>query len=141
MEFEKKMDYEKLLDRARKALPESVFQRERFEIPKVVGHLQGNRTVISNFHQIAGLLRRPPEHLLKFISKELATPANIKPKAAIIGSKVPASRVNEKIRQYANTYVLCPACGKPDTKLIKEGPLSFLQCQACGAKTSVRTKI
>ncbi|RMF06514.1 translation initiation factor IF-2 subunit beta [Candidatus Woesearchaeota archaeon] len=135
------MDYEKLLEKAREELPESVFQRERFEIPKVRGHIQGNKTVISNFQQIAETLGRPVEHLLKFITKELATPGEIKPKAVILGSKVAASKINEKIRQYANNYVLCPACSKPDTKMVKEGPITFIVCQACGAKNSIRAKI
>ena len=68
------MDYEKMLEKARKELPESVLKTERFEIPKVKGHIQGNRTIISNFNQIAKTLRREPEHLLKFVLKELAAP-------------------------------------------------------------------
>ena len=58
------MKYEDLLKKARKELPESVFEKERFEIPNVRGHVQGNRTIISNFAQIAATLRRPVEHLL-----------------------------------------------------------------------------
>ena len=61
------MDYEKLLKKARKELPESVLKTERFEIPKVKGHLEGNKTIISNFEQIANALGRPIEHLLKYV--------------------------------------------------------------------------
>ena len=71
------MDYETMLKKAREQLPESVFERERFEIPKVRGHLEGNKTVISNFPQLASSLRRPVEHLLKFLFKELSTPRNL----------------------------------------------------------------
>ena len=46
----------------------------------------------------------------------------------IFGAKVAASRVNEKIRQYANEFVLCSECGKPDTKIEKEGKISYLRC-------------
>ena len=53
-------DYKKLLQEVRKNLPEHIFQKERFEIPKVKGHIQGNRTVISNFLQIASTLGREP---------------------------------------------------------------------------------
>ena len=135
------MDYKELLKQARKNLPEVVFEKQRFEIPKVRGHLQGNMTIISNFKQIALELRRPPEHLLKFILKELAAPGDLKPKGLLIGTKVSASKINEKIKQYAYEYVLCPECGKPDTKIEKEDQFAFLKCTACGARKPIKSKI
>jgi translation initiation factor 2 subunit 2 len=132
------MEYKDMLKKARSEMPESVFESERFEVPKVTGHIQGNRTVISNFHQIADTLGRPIDHLLKYILKELATPGTLTNNGLILGTKVPASRVNEKIRKYATEYVLCPDCGKPDTKLIKEGDFTFIRCQACGQKHQVK---
>ena len=135
-------DYKKLLKEARKGLPEHVFQKERFEIPKVRGHIQGNRTVISNFLQIASTLVREPGDMLKFVLRELATPGEIKKSGSvIIGTKVPASRINEKIKQYTDSYVFCYECGKPDTKIEKEGNFSFLKCTACGARHVIKSKI
>ena len=135
------MEYEKLLKAARKQLPEAILKKERFEIPKVRGHIQGNRTVISNFHQIADFLRKDVDHLVKYVLKELAAPGNLTKTALIIGTKISASRVNEKINQYVKEYVLCPECGKPDTKIEKEEKLFFLKCMACGARHSIKAKI
>jgi translation initiation factor 2 subunit 2 len=132
------MDYEDMLKKARSEMPESVFEKERFEIPKVLGHIQGNKTVISNFHAIASTLRRPADHLLKYTLKELATPGVLTRSALMLGTKVPASRINERIRKYATEYVLCPVCGKPDTEIIKEGNFNFLKCQACGSKNIIK---
>ena len=138
----KDSDYEKLLKKARKALPEHTTKKMRFEIPKVKGHLQGNRTVISNFVQIAQHMGRDPKHMLKYVLKELATPGEVKKTGVVIfGSKLAASRINDKIQQYADTFVLCKECGKPDTKLEKEGNIHYIKCQACGAKHSVYSKI
>ena len=135
-------DYKKMLEDVRKNLPESVFLKERFEIPKVLGHIQGNRTIISNFLQIASVIRRDSNHLLKYVLKELATPGEIKKSGALIlGTKVPALRINDKIRQYANEFVLCSECGKPDTKIEREDSINYLKCTACGAKNIVRAKI
>lgn len=135
-------EYKKLLEGVRKELPEHVFQKDRFEMPKIRGHIQGNRTVISNFLQIANALGREPENMLKFVLRELATPGEIKKSGSVImGSKVPASRINEKIKQYANSYVFCYECGKPDTKIEKEGNLSYIKCTACGARHPIRSKI
>ena len=135
------MNYEELLKKAREELPESAFEKQRFEIPKVRGHIQGNMTVVSNFKQISQTLGRPTEHLLKFVLKELAAPGGLKPKGLLIGTKVGASKINEKIKQYAQEYVLCPECGKPDTKIEKDGNFAFMKCTACGAKHSVKSKI
>ena len=136
------MTYKEMLKEARKSLPESVFEKERFEIKKVRGHVQGNRTIITNFIQIANDLGREPEHLLKFVLKELATPGEIKKSGSvIIGTKVPASRINEKIKQYANGFVFCSECGKPDTKKKKKKNIVFIKCLACGARHPIKSKI
>ncbi|MBU0461196.1 MAG: translation initiation factor IF-2 subunit beta [Nanoarchaeota archaeon] len=135
------MDYEEMLKKARKELPESVFNAERFEIPKVQGHLEGNKTIISNFHQIASVLGRTDEHLLKYVLRELATPGDVRQGMLIMKTKVPASKINEKIRKYSTEFVICSECGKPDTKIVKEGQVSYLQCNACGAKHAVKSKI
>lgn len=135
------MDYEDLLKKAKKELPDTSESHERFETPRVSGHIQGNRTIISNFNQISSTLRREPEHVLRFILRELATPGDIKKKGLILGRKVSASMINEKIQKYVNEFVLCKECKKPDTKLIKEGRFDFMKCTACGAKYPIRSKI
>ncbi|MBW2991901.1 translation initiation factor IF-2 subunit beta [Candidatus Woesearchaeota archaeon] len=135
------MDYKELLKKGREKLPEAVFTAERFEIPPVKGHIEGNKTIISNFLQIADIINRDPKHVLKFILRELATPGDIKGNLLILGRKISASMINQKIAQYARQFVLCNECGKPDTKIIKEGELNFVKCLACGAKHPIRSKI
>jgi translation initiation factor 2 subunit 2 len=135
------MDYKAMLKKAKKELPQETEAVERFEIPKVRGHIQGNKTIISNFANIVDLIHRPAEHLLKFLQKELATPGEIKKATLILGTKVPASKINEKISKYITEYVLCKECNKPDTKIIKENNFSFIRCLACGAKHPIKSKI
>jgi translation initiation factor 2 subunit 2 len=135
------MDYESLLDRAKSQLPEEGTSTERFNIPKVKGHLQGAKTVINNWFEIAKTLDRKPEHLLKYVQKELATPGEIIKQSVIFGSKLSATKVNEKIARYADEFVFCPACGKPETKLSKEAGVVIMTCQACGARNTVKSRI
>ncbi|MFH1589164.1 MAG: translation initiation factor IF-2 subunit beta [archaeon] len=135
------MDYEKMLKKGKKELPEIVSEVERFNIPKVIGHVEGNKTIVRNFTEIAKTLGRKVEHLLKYVLKELATPGDIRKNAVVFGTKLSASKINEKITQYTEIYVLCKECGKPDTKLSKEGNIYYLKCQACGAKHSFYSKI
>lgn len=130
-----------MLERGKKNLPEIAVSTERFSVPKVTGHMEGNKTVISNFSQIASTLRRNPEHLLKFVSRETAAKGEIKKQLLIFNTKIPSSKINEKIEEYVNNFVICKECGKPDTKLSKEGIITFMRCQACGAKHVVNSKI
>lgn len=131
-------DYEMLLKRGVKNLPEIVVETSRFEVPKVKGHIQGNKTIISNINDIVNSISRPAAHLVKFLLKELATPGELKGNFLVLGTKVSASRINEKINEYVQKYVICPVCKKPDTKLKKEGDFMFISCQACGAKKSIK---
>ena len=130
-----------MLERGKSKLPETVVSTERFTVPKVTGHLEGNKTVISNFLQIASIIRRNPEHLLKYINRETAARGEIKRQLLIFNTKLPSQKINEKIQQYVDEFVICKECGKPDTKLSKEGVITFMRCQACGAKHSVNSKI
>lgn len=131
-------EYAELLKKAKEKLPSLSESSERFEIPKVRGHLQGNRTVVTNFNQIVSDFHRKPEHFLKFLLKELATPGELKTNQLILGTKVHSSKINEKIVKYAEEFVLCRTCKKPDTQFVKEGDFLFLRCQACGAKRPIR---
>jgi len=131
------MDYEELLKKGREKLPESVFTAERFEIPGVKGHIEGNKTIISNFPQITDTLNRNPKHVLKFLLKELATPGDIKGNLLVLGRKISAGIINQKIGQYARKYVICSECGKPDSQITKETGIEFLKCTACGSKKPI----
>jgi len=135
------MNYEDMLKEAREKLPEKQTGGERFEVPKVRGQIEGNKTIISNFAQIAEAFRRPSPHLLKYVQKELATPGTFRKGAVIFGSKLPASKINDKIVTYADEFVICKECGKPDTKMTKEGDIYYIKCQACGARYSFYSKI
>jgi translation initiation factor 2 subunit 2 len=128
------MNYEKMLDNGISQIPEEVSSKSRFEIPTAKGHIQGNMTVINNFYQLAIDLGRPKEHLMKFLLKELATRGDLTDKALLLKRKVNSPVVNEKIKKYAIEYVICPECGKPDTKIVKEGNVTFMRCMACGSK-------
>ena len=135
------MTYEKLLEEAYKKVKQINISSERFEIPKIQGHFEGRKTILSNFFQIASHIRRKPEHFQKFILKELAVSGHKEGDRLVLNMKVPSAKINQKIEQYVKEFVLCRECGKPDTKLIKKDRLSFVKCLACGAKHSVRGKI
>ena len=134
-------DYEKLLDEAYGKVKKVEGAGDRFEIPKVKGHFEGKKTIVTNFMQIASHIRRGVEHFLKYLLKELAASGQIEGERLILNMKVPSAKINDKIESYVKEFVLCKECGKPDTELTKQGRLTFVRCLACGAKHPVRSKI
>jgi translation initiation factor 2 subunit 2 len=133
-----KYDYETLLKRARSQLPEITSKRERLEIPSLHYTVVGMRTIIHNFKEIAEILNRDPQHILKFLTGELATAAIMQESRVIFQGKFPRETIERLLQRYMETFVICPVCKRPDTKIVKEKRLSFLVCEACGAKSSVR---
>jgi len=135
------MEYEKMLEQAYEKVKKVNVNSERFEIPKIEGHFEGKRTILNNFFYIASHIRRNPEHFQKFMLKELAASGQREGDRFILNIKVPSAKINQKIEDYLKEFVLCKECGKPDTELVKEDRLTFINCLACGAKHSVRGKI
>ena len=130
-------NYEELLNEAYETIKPVESKTDRFEIPKVEGHIEGNKTIITNFKQVCAYIRREPEHLLKFLLKELAAPGAMRGDRLILTRKISSSIINEKIKLYAENYVICKECKKPDTEIIKEDRFNFIHCLACGAKKSI----
>jgi len=135
------MEYDKLLDEAYKEIKVSENSGERFEIPKIEGYFEGKKTILTNFFHIANQIRRSPEHLQKFLFKDLATSGQKDGDRLILNNKIPSTKINPRIEEYIREFVLCKECNKPDTEVVKDGKISFVHCLACGAKHPVRTKV
>ena len=131
-------DYDSLLKRARAQVPEVGSKRERLEIPKLHFAKIGMRTVIFNFKEIADALDRDPQHLLKFLSGEMATAATMQGNRVIFQGKFQEDTFERLMQRYLETFVVCSVCKRPDTKVVKEKRLSFVVCQACGARSPVK---
>jgi translation initiation factor 2 subunit 2 len=131
-------DYERLLDEARDSLPSNLFDGARFEMPKIKAITVGNKTIIKNFREIVNIFRRDENHMMKFLLGEMATSGNIEGAQAVFQGKFAQPFIQDKVQKYADNFVLCPECKKPDTKIDKEGRIYFLRCEACGAKHPIR---
>jgi translation initiation factor 2 subunit 2 len=131
-------DYESLLKRARSTIPDVASKRERLEVPRLSHSVIGMRTVIYNFKEIASALDRDPQHLVKFLSGEMATAATMQESRAIFQGKFPQDTFGRLLQRYMEGFVVCPICKRPDTKIVKEKRLSFLVCKACGARSAIK---
>ena len=130
--------YEKLLDMAFERLPKRSEDSDRFQMPRANIQPAGAKTVIINFTDIASSFRREPDHLQKFILKELATSGEMQGTRLVVQGKFRPEVVDKKLELYAREYVLCPDCGRPDTKFVKEDRFLFLRCEACGSRHALK---
>jgi len=131
-------NYEELLKRARSQLPDVGVKSERLELPRLHYARIGMRTVIYNFKEVADALDRDPQHLLKFLTGEMATAATIQGSRVIFQGKFSEDTFVRLLQRYLESFVVCPVCKRPDTKIVKEKRLSFLVCHACGARSAIK---
>ncbi|MBO3762589.1 MAG: translation initiation factor IF-2 subunit beta [Thermoproteota archaeon] len=129
--------YETLLDRAINVL-EKGKSESRLEVPPIVSFVEGSKTKISNLSEISKKLGREEDHLMKYISRKLATQASRAGDKIVLKGVFSRDQLNVIIDQYMKEYVICPTCKRPDTKLVKEKDLLYLVCMACGSRTAVR---
>ncbi|VVB89586.1 Translation initiation factor 2 subunit beta [uncultured archaeon] len=130
-------DYLADLDRAMLKLPDINGTGERFVVPEPKLLTEGKTTVLENFAAIADKLNRDPEHVFKFLLKELGTAGKLEGTRAIFHGKFSTAVVSELINVYVSDYVTCSECGRPDTHLIKSDRILTLRCDACGAHRPV----
>ena len=121
-----KSSYEKLLKRIEKNLSkDSKATDSRFELPPVDVMWEGQKTFLRNFVEYPKIMRRDPAKLLQYLSKEFAVPAErIGDSAMFVGKRDPDDFT----------------CQSPDTRIEKEKRISFLICEACGAKSTIKGK-
>ena len=137
----KKTVYEKLLKRIDSERSKNSAEIDsRFELPPVDVMWEGQRTYLRNFSDFPKIMRRDSAKLLQYLSKEFAVPAErIGDSAMFIGRRDPDD-FTRLLKIYVNDYIMCPTCKSPDTRTEKEKRISFLICEACGAKSTIKGK-
>ncbi len=139
-ESEDEYGYDDLLDRAREKLPEEISHHERFQIPDVDAMVEGNTTILRNFNDIVDKINRDPEKVLKYLLRELGTAGERENERVVFKGKISPKKIENKLEDYVEKYVLCPECGRPDTRLVKEGRVTIMRCDACGAHGPIKGK-
>jgi len=137
----KKTVYEKLLKRIDGGRSKNSAEIDsRFELPPVDVMWEGQRTYLRNFSDFPKIMRRDSAKLLQYLSKEFAVPAErIGDSAMFVGRRDPDD-FTRLLKIYVNEYIMCPTCKSPDTRTEKDKRISFLICEACGAKSTIKGK-
>jgi translation initiation factor 2 subunit 2 len=126
-------DYEKMLEKAYENIPKEALEHARFEIPRVDSTIQGKKTFVKGITNIIKEMRRDKKHFLKYLTKETGTSVTESGQNIIINGKFGAIQLNKIVANYFSQYVICPECGKPDTKIITQQGTKLMKCEACGA--------
>ncbi len=137
---DERYDYDELLDRATEDLPEEISHHERFQVPEVDILIEGNRTIFKNFTEITDKINRDPQKVLKYLLGELGTAGEKENGRVVFKGEISPGKITDKLKAYVEKYVLCSECGRPDTRLEKEGRVTVLRCDACGAHHPIRGK-
>ena len=132
-------NYDQLLDRALVGITTPGTTGERFELPIASVSVIGARTIVHNFADVADRLNRDPLHILKYLAKEMATAGSFEGGKGYFQGKFSRDTINRLVGAYSNRFVICPVCHRPDTRVERRDRLSFLVCEACGARSSILT--
>ncbi|MBU0590773.1 translation initiation factor IF-2 subunit beta [Candidatus Micrarchaeota archaeon] len=131
-------NYEQLLDDVYSNLPKRAMSGERFEMPKFEYFTEGNKTIIKNFKAVAEKIRRDPQFISKYLSKELAVPVEIKTERLILQRRLTGDILNKKLEELVLKYVMCKECKRPDTHIEESGRIRNIICESCGARAAIR---
>ncbi|MCL2863287.1 MAG: translation initiation factor IF-2 subunit beta [Methanimicrococcus sp.] len=133
-------DYETLLNRAIQQLPEERTTDERFVVPEAKLFSEGKTTVLDNFSNIVSVLHRDPDHVMKYLTRELGTAGKLEGGRAIFQGRFTRDQMDANVQNYVDEYVMCSECNRPDTTLGKMERVLILQCSACGAHRPVKKR-
>ena len=101
---------------------------------------EGKKTILRNFMDFPKAFRRDANIILQYLSKEFSVPAErVGDKVIFVGRRDPED-FKRLFEIYLKDYIECPTCISPDTKVEKEHRISFLICEACGAKSTIKGK-
>jgi len=132
------INYDEMLEEAYSKIPSEGLRHERFEVPEPQSAIMGSRTILYNFKEICEVLNRDQLHVLRFLSKEMATAGTLDDSRVIFQGRFDRDTLKRLIDRYVRDFVMCPVCKRPDTRIVKEKRLHFLICDACGARSPVR---
>jgi len=134
--------YDELITRAMKIINEKnpqLGEKKRFVMkPPQASRVGTKKTAFTNFTEICKSLKRDPKHVMQYLLAEMGTSGSVDGTSQLIlKGKFQVKHFEEVLRKYIKEYLLCHTCKSPDTEMLKEGRLYFLQCKTCGSRCSV----
>ena len=113
------------------------FGPDRYQMPAAECRSQkNNKTYFTNIEDISKDLNRTSEELLKFLGYHLNTQTNTSQNS--FNGVYTTEKMQESVYDYIRSYVLCPTCNNPETKVfVSKSKKLKVGCIACGANQEV----
>jgi len=134
------MDYDSSLDRAMDDVEDVGASAERLTVPDANAQTDGAFTRLTNLEEIADAVSRDPDHIHRFIQRELGTNGKLQDGVGRYNGNFSDRDLEAVVDAYVAEYVTCSECGLPDTRLVTEDRTQMLRCDACGAFRPVQKK-
>ncbi|KAF3134682.1 hypothetical protein TWF703_006340 [Orbilia oligospora] len=112
---------------------------KNYKIPPPQVAREGNKkSIFANLPEIAKKMKRNPEHIIQFIFAELGTNGSVDGAGRlVIKGRFQQKQLESVLRRYIVEYLTCGTCKSPNTTLMKENRLFFVNCNICGSRKSV----
>ncbi|OQS54389.1 C37C3.2 [Ecytonucleospora hepatopenaei] len=109
----------------------------RYKMHEVLCEPEKQHTLIVNLEEIGRDLKRDPANILRFLGLTLGCSTKIAehnkmPKYLLPGT-YDESKLQSTIFEFIDLFVLCNACGNPETFFLVSDGVLMRQCNSCGA--------
>lgn len=104
----------------------------RYQMPALQIAHESNRTVLVNLEQVARALYRDPAHILKYTGMTLGCTQVRDGARYFLNGNFDGKRLQSIVYDFIDFFVLCRACGNPETRFVESGGLRR-SCSSCGA--------
>jgi translation initiation factor 2 subunit 2 len=121
-------------------MPDLETSSGRFSVPDADAQKDGAFTRLTNLKDIADACSREPEHVHRFLQRELGTNGKLEDGWARYNGTFYGQDFDAALEAYLDEFVFCNECGLPDTRLVNEDGTHMLRCDACGAFRPVRKR-
>ena len=115
-------------------MPKILKEHTRFVTPQVQARIQGKTTVVQNLSEVSKAINRETGMLAKYLLREFGTMGSNDAQRLLMKGQFRPSQIQEKFEDFLRQFVICPECGRPDTRILQEMRVNFLKCEACGSR-------
>eukprot|EP01092_Planopodium_desertum_P010774 TRINITY_DN4859_c0_g1_i1.p1 TRINITY_DN4859_c0_g1~~TRINITY_DN4859_c0_g1_i1.p1 ORF type:complete len:342 (-),score=62.63 TRINITY_DN4859_c0_g1_i1:61-1086(-) len=124
---------------AHRSDPSQRYMMPVFEL-RYQGKNQNTKTCLENLDAVSAKLRRPPSTIHKFFGLRFNTRLDEKAGKFFLRGTYKAKDLQPALDNYIIEYVLCGACGNPETTLLLDAKRNAIirDCGACGNRSDVK---
>lgn len=136
-----------LLDRAYNLLKKETKNKKAFIKPEISNI--NKKSYITNFMTFCNSINREPEHVKKFLIKDMNTDISFIQEGNIdsdentglkFNNLFKSNQIMNSITNYMKSYVLCELCKSGETNIVKIDRINYIQCDSCKANKAIKNE-